>query len=253
MGQLKDELLEEEKRRNEEQDMEFQRQEEEYRFSKGNHVHQLKVKGEWRNCYGVTSVLGIIGNPGGLINWAVGLAVDAMKRGMSPEEAKKAHTKVRDKAGVHGTDVHALVERYVNSAIKGQAGLAMDVIPPEIVPFVEWCRSKGVKFLESEKSVYSKVHFYAGITDMLVEIEGKKYIADLKTGNSCQSKNWFQLGGYSVALEEMGYPKVDGYILFHLPKTGKLTVKMNYNVEKMKEVFLSALSVFKELEVLDST
>jgi hypothetical protein len=75
--------------------------------------------------------------------------------------------------------------------------------------------------LRSEFVVWSK-NGWAGQVDRLLEMNGKNYIVDLKSGSFGQV--WSQLGAYSLAAGEMG-TKVDGCGVIALPRDKTVPAK----------------------------
>ncbi|MEU9888643.1 hypothetical protein [Sphaerisporangium sp. NPDC051011] len=127
---------------------------------------------------------------------------------------EKAHTEVRDSAGVRGTRVHALADRLVR-------GEEVDV-PEELAGHVEAC----VKFLDEwdvdalmvERPVFSRRHRYGGSPDLVATLrDGKRWLLDWKTNaRGPYGDMAFQLAAYRYAdlfLDEDGHeqpmPEID--------------------------------------------
>lgn len=117
--------------------------------------------------------------------------------------------------------------------------------------FMFWAEKEGVKFLESEKHIYSKEFWIGGIVDLVIEIKGKKYIADIKTSSGIYNEAFFQMGAYNLCLEEMGeYKDLDGYLVINLKKDGTMDLKMATDMETNKQAFKSALQLYKIIQSL---
>lgn len=227
----------------------------EYRFNKEQHIHELKVGGEWKPLIGVTSALQIIAKPQ-LIQWAANMAVEYIESHITLQnetwaalfkEAKTAHRRKKEEAGQKGTDVHKEIENLVagliatnNGVFKGDETSGI----PQIQKFIDWAVENKVKFLESEKHVFSESLWIGGILDLVLEMDGKKLIADIKTSSGIYNEAFFQMGAYDLCLEEMG-EKVDGYLVINLKKTGEFDLKIAENKELNKKAFLSALELYK--------
>lgn len=216
-----------------------------YHFDEIRHIHTYDGK----NLHGVTSVLKYWGDPGSLVGWAANQAVDAIERGDSPTEARKAYAKVRDKAGDRGKDVHGQLERAVNHWMV--AGTTPEVYEESVVgDVIEWMKKDGYKPLRSEMPVYHLDLWYAGILDAAVEKEGKKFIMDFKTSGSLQTKNFYQCGAYSLAIKDMKEEaQIDGVIIVHIPKGVSFNPEQNvyvrYDIGQLEEAFRNILSVYK--------
>jgi len=72
----------------------------------------------------------------------------------------------------------------------------------------KWLKDKKAKVLEIEVGVVNAEWWYAGRVDRIVEIDGKTYVIDIKSG-VLATKGRYQLAAYKLALEEMGWV-IDG-------------------------------------------
>ena len=188
---------------------------------------------------GVTTILGLV--PKYLLPWVARTTADYFRDGIlnrlagegsiEPtflatlhEEAKKEHTRKRDRAGDIGTLVHAYAEEVI-------AGGDLEIwdAPPEAQPgceaFQSWWFSLGQREeIQSERIVLSRKMFYCGKTDLVAKIDGRLSVVDFKTGSGFYEDQPLQLAAYAYALdEELGTEITDGWII-HLDKeTGKCT------------------------------
>lgn len=219
------------------------------------HSYLGKSKSRWLEMHGVTSLLGYWGEKDRLLQWAVDQAVNAIESetelwvewyGLRHTnlltEARKAHLKSLNEAGSHGTDMHALVEAYIDSQIDHTVVYTM-VHNPQLETFTHW--GNQVKFLASEMPLRSEKLWVAGTTDFICEIDGKRYIGDLKTSNYVSFKNFMQCGAYALMYEEMGHGKIDGIIIAHMPRGGGFKVHVDMEVDKYKELFKSLVMLCK--------
>lgn len=226
-----------------------------YKFNKEKHVHELNGK----RLHGVTSILKYWGDPGALVNWAANQAVDFCEQNLdklqSPadfqdtlKEARTAHLRKRDKAGDIGTQVHAELEEMVNNIIGKK--FDNDGYSPVVSNVLEWMSSENITPLASEMNVWSEKHWYGGITDAVIEKDGKKYILDFKTSNTLQTKHFYQMGAYSLAVKEMKEDaKVDGVVIVHIPKGKSFNPEKNvywrHDIEALEKAFLAILETYK--------
>jgi hypothetical protein len=215
-----------------------------YAFNSSRHIHTYDGK----NLHGVTSVLKMWGDPGSLVSWAANQAVDAIERGEAPEEARKAHLKIRDKAGDKGKEVHGQLEQALNIWIaEGQMRLSED---PIVNAVLEWLRSEGYTPIRTEVAVYNLELWYGGIFDAVVEKEGKRYILDFKTSGSVQTKFFYQCGAYSLAIKDMKKEaEIGGAVIVHIPRGVSFkpdtNIYVRYDIEALEDAFKNILSVYK--------
>ena len=111
------------------------------------------------------------------------------------------------KAGKEGTQVHEAAEALV----KGEEVTWMDeygrakysqVVWEMILKFYEFWSTYKPELISTEDFVWSDEHKYAGTADLVVKLDGKIWLLDLKTSNSLHKSYDLQLASYAVALKE---------------------------------------------------
>lgn len=233
----------------------------EYRFNETKHLHELLVDGKWKSLTGCTTILGVLAKPA-LIQWSANMAVQYVKDNakISPEglyelteavldEAKTAHRKKKEKAGDWGTEMHAWVELCINGLIDGTE-------PPELPKdefqaenaktFLKWVADNKVKFIASERAIYSRSLFLGGIVDIICEINGEVWLADIKTSSGIYFEAFWQMAGYQIMLEEMGTKKpIKGHIVLNLKKDGKFEEKRSVSMDDCKKGFLACVDIYR--------
>ena len=114
--------------------------------------------------------------------------------------------------------------------------------------FVDWAIENKVKFLASEKQMYSRAMWVAGTCDFTAIINGKLIMGDIKTSSGIYGREYFfQCAGYILMAEEHG-ETYDGSIIVRLGKDGSFETKESFDLEADKKGFLAALALFKALE-----
>jgi len=222
-----------------------------YAFNAARHIHTYDGK----PLHGVTSVLKNWGDPGALVNWAANQAVDAISRGESKEDARKAHLKVRDAAGDKGKEVHAILEKAMNVWIDvGVMQLTEDAVVNSVL---NWMSTNGYRPVEAEKGLYSVTMWTGGICDLVAEKDGKKFIMDFKTSGSVQTKFFYQMAAYSLMYKEMSDESIEGCVVIHIPRGASFSVDKNiytrYDMSELEQAWSSLLKVYlidKELQKL---
>jgi hypothetical protein len=172
------------------------------------------------------------------------------------KEARVAHRKKKESAGEWGTEVHTQAEEYINYCIEKEGGMAGTPFPkdyPKINHFIKWAADNKVKFLASEKHVYSKEMWVGGICDIICEIDGKRYVGDIKTSSGIYPEAFIQCSAYAEMLKEMGeYEKFDGVVILNLKKDGTFDYKYNYDMEGNFKCFQAALTIYRQLNAIDT-
>lgn len=189
--------------------------------SKTHEYYLVKEDNNKRLC-GVTTHIGVLDKPA-LIPWAVSVAVDFIRDHMDvlketddPDEILKMARAEADKQKDVAADIGKAIHTWIESHIKGEEPDMPE--DPKVIQgvnsFLDWVNENKVTFLWSERVVYSKKHGYVGTADLGIKIginghRGKKYLADIKTGNGIYAEVKQQTAAYEKALEEEG-DKYDG-------------------------------------------
>ena len=97
-----------------------------------------------------------------------------------------------------------------------------------ILKFHEFWTNVKPTLIESEIHLFSNVYIYAGTCDLVVEINGVRWLLDIKTSNSLHTSYELQLAAYAQAWNEDFAEKIN--------RTGILWLKSSKrkaNKEKM--------------------
>lgn len=223
-----------------------------FRYEEKGHSYWLDGK----RMSGVTTVLSVISKPK-LIQWAADMAVGYIKEKQAHDdetlaEARVAHAKKKEAGGDAGTDLHSEVEEYIKHMLADFDGVAQKVNPgfsAGAQKFIDWAVANGIKFLASEKQVYSKEWFCAGTFDFSFEREGQRFIGDLKT----MKKMWdrvpfFQTAAYMKMSQEMGEAPYNGSCIVNINKESfELTEHWTFDHESDRLAFEAALTLYRQL------
>lgn len=176
----------------------------------------------------VTGILGIIDKSRPLIYWAVGLAKDyliaRLNEGITSthiEEATRQHAVAKDAAATSGTMTHEWIEKYIQHKI---AGGEMPEMPAQkevqigVSAFLDWEKAHKVKFISSERMVYSKKNDYIGTMDIEAKVDGELCVVDIKTSNALYNTVMLQTAAYLKADEEETGKKYKGRWALRLAK-----------------------------------
>jgi hypothetical protein len=159
----------------------------------------------------------------------------------------------KEKAGGYGSKTHKEIEMIIKEAIANSGGIIKEHETGEeksIYNFVEWALKNNVKFLDSEKHVYSEKLFLGGIVDFICEIDGKVWIGDIKTsGSGIYPEHFAQMAGYQIMIDEMGlYKDIEGYLVVNLKESGEMLEKRSISNKDNKIFFLAALEIYRQQE-----
>lgn len=133
----------------------------------------------------------------------------------APDEARKS-------AGDRGTLVHD----YASRIAAGEVVTPPDDVVEYVESYVRWLDANDVRIVLSERPVASRAHFYAGRFDLIGELNGERWLLDIKTGGVYGDAS-LQLAAYAGAdfyVDENGVelpvPIVDKIGVVHVQPDG---------------------------------
>jgi hypothetical protein len=227
------------------------------RYDTDNHVYLLVLEdGSLEVVNGVTSVCHIIDKSRVLIPWACKMmaqkiqaiipSIDALQ-GLNYDSfidavnsAKSAHKEKLDEAGNIGHIAHAWIEEYIQAQIEkdeAKSWYLLKNFPSDprannaCNAALEWMENHNVRWLFTERKVYSRNHKYAGTMDGLCQVDSCKdplccpnvfkdhvAIADWKTSNYLYPEYLMQTAAYQHSYEEETGEVVDDRWIIRLGK-----------------------------------
>ncbi len=195
------------------------------------HVYTVSVdEGKFSRRKSVTGISGLPDKSKQLIPWALEegakelLAVLETGRKITELDIVQsvfASQDTKEKAANVGTAIHDLCEQYIKSKLLlgPEPELPKDeTIALGYTAFLEWEASHEVKFLWTEKLLYSKKHNYCGKADFGAIVNGRRDLCDIKTGNGLYNGVRTQTAGYVIASEEESDDKWEGRWAIRLAK-----------------------------------
>jgi hypothetical protein len=235
-----------------------------YTFDEVKHAHMLNGK----PLMGVTTVMDKTLSKPALIPWAVKTTVEWIQKNCQVsqlgeaylvsekdlEEAKKEHTKRKTDAGDWGSRVHNACEVWCET---GELPTDEDILP-SVMNFVNFISNNGFKVLGVERPVWSKEWWIGGIFDLVLEKDGKVYIADIKTSSGIYDSHFIQMGGYYKCLLENSWQKdygvneFTGAIVINLKKDNKMAWAKSEALNVMVECFAGIIAIHKNKGVLET-
>lgn len=189
--------------------------------------HVYMVDGERKT--GVTTFLGIVDKSRALVGWAVDLFRDFLLD--APGEITEnmiftgsmLHEVRKQEAADIGTVIHGWCEQYIKHKL-GKKGIEMPEMPEDkavqvgVMSFLDWEKQHKVKFISSERTVYSRKHDFIGTMDIEAKIDGRLCLVDLKSSNGLYNTVRLQTAAYVMADQEESGRKYDGRWAIRLAK-----------------------------------
>jgi hypothetical protein len=200
------------------------------RFVEGNHAYYVTDPAKGlvnKRLKGSTTIEGIKDKSRPLCIWATELARDFLEEKLVKNgiitvvdvyEAANLYNVRRDEAANLGTEIHDWCEKFIKHSLKSPGYENMPLMPANrnvkigAGAFLDWAYEHNVKFISSERLVYSRNYLNTGTLDIEAEIDGKLSLTDLKTSNGLYNDVRLQTASYaSFDMEENEYsgtPKV---------------------------------------------
>ena len=118
------------------------------------------------------------------------------------------------KSAKEGTHTHDAIERYLKGEEilwvneYGNANYSLEVWKM-ILRFVDFWETYKPKLIHSEIHLFSDVHKIAGTCDLVLEINGKIWLLDIKTSNNLHTSYDLQTAAYAVCWNETFEEKIE--------------------------------------------
>ncbi len=226
----------------------------------GGHLYTL-VDGEttYGPYPGATALTGLqdsLGGAGGLMGWAVNLALDEVERSMAdiqanmwPEVRRRAY-QAQNKPRELGTSVHSSVEQFNTESRLDSIGYET---APYLAQYGHAIYREGIKILNTEQYVVNTDVGFGGTYDSIVEIAGKRGMLDVKSGKEKPSQR-LQLTGLSMGqwhglagMEAEPMPALDpvGWILLLRPDGYQLVEHEITNLDR--EHFIGLVEMYHRI------
>jgi hypothetical protein len=274
-------------------------------FDPGPHVYYRYVNGERRDIDGVTTVLGVIAKPF-LVPWATKLTIETLKKRMfwpdgrlknfSTEEllawfkeAKDKHKERLNEAGDIGTLAHNALEDAIKHAIAVTNGVVqtcpivkVDPVNPATEENIrkaqncvnrafEWMQAHNVRWLHTERKIYSLEFDYSGTLDgdALIDsctdrfckgcrgrvFKDRRAITDWKSSNHLSDSYAYQTAAYQFAhIEEFPDLYIPDRWIMRLGKEEGDFEAWYLPAEYFEadfEAFLAALQLYRSLDEIE--
>jgi len=225
-------------------------------FYEESHMYYLEENGKKTRLSGVTTFCKMVSDAEPLIKWSVETTVEFLQNNkdllmQDPDRilqlAKDESANQKNIAAEAGKTIHAWVENYING---GAVTMPDD---PQVFravnSFLQWAEDEKIKFIASEKIVYSKKHRFVGTLDILATKNKKNYLLDIKTGNGVYPDHYLQTSAYASAHTEESGMEFEGRYILRLSKENEEQF-MERMEKKMAKGKLKIMPEFKPFEAI---
>ena len=154
------------------------------------------------------------------------------------------------KAGKEGTQVHEAIENYLlgeKIQMINDAGFSnySTFVWKMILKFHEFWTTHKPILLETEIHLFSDKYKFAGTCDLIVEIEGERWLLDIKTSKSLHTSHELQLAAYTQAWNELYEEKIDRIGIIWLKSSKQKEDKKGKRFKVKDGNYLNPLEVLK--------
>jgi hypothetical protein len=237
------------------------------RYDPKDHVYLLVTPEGLERQDGVTTICHIVDKSNVLIPWAVKMmaqkllaTVQDFATGMNVKQeglpdyysfhepkfsdwinqAKSAHKDKLEDAGEVGHIAHAWIESYIKAVLVKDQNKIEEILanfPPDpracsaCIAALDWMQQHNVRWLGTERKVYSRHYKYAGTMDGLCLVDScnnpkccrqpfrdRRTVADWKTSNYLYVEFILQTAAYKQAYEEETNDRIDDIWIIRLGK-----------------------------------
>ena len=226
------------------------------RFYEDSHQYWVSVDGSpFKRKSGVTTIGGIKDKSVPLGKWQQSITADFLfkkldsKKKIDEDAIVEAISQCdiqKEEAADIGHKIHEWCEHYIKYKL-GEPGYETIPTIPEgteatngVNAFLEWEKSHKVKFISSERVVYSLEHDYIGTLDIEAMVDGELCLVDLKSSNGLYNGVRTQTEAYARADEEERGRKL--YKGRWAIKLSKFDEKEYLRKEELKNILKSRLA-----------
>lgn len=228
------------------------------RFEGEGDKHKLFDK-DGNQILSVSKISGIIDKSPALMGWAakmMGLYLLGEKEKGNDkiteeliDRAKKEYRFIQQKAKDVGKEVHDWIHQKIIG--KNPEMPEDEQVVNGITAYLKFQKQHKVKWLETERVVYSKKYKYGGFLDGIGIMDNELILPDFKSSNGFWPEMEIQLAGYDIAYTEETGKKPKKHLIIRFGKdTGEFEVKYLNNIEKSRKAFLGLIPVVRRLEEL---
>ena len=235
------------------------------KFYQLSHQYWVSVKGDkFTRRTGVTTICGIKDKSIALGMWQQQITADFLLKKIAAGESithdlaleaiVQNDLKLKESVDI-GNEIHDWCSKYIKFKLKEPGYREMPSMPElkeavtGVNAFLDWEKENKVKFLSSERVVYSKKHDFIGTMDIEAMVNGKIALTDLKSGNGLYNSVRAQTAAYVMA--DMEEDKKKKYQVRWAIRVAKLTEEEYFRKEERKKEIKQFIARFQGKEVKD--
>ena len=161
------------------------------------------------------------------------------------------------KAGEEGTQVHEMIEDYLNGEELNFLINGQPMYNPEIwqmfLRFVDWWETYNPTLIETEVHLFSDKLKIAGTCDCICEIDGELWVIDFKTSNHLHTTYELQSAAYAQMYKECFGQTADRIGILWLKSKSRGVDRTGFKIKGKKwEMYESPRTQEENLEIFKS-
>jgi hypothetical protein len=172
-----------------------------------------------------------------LIHWAWQLGI----RGINYREYKNETAAI-------GTLVHEMImadlknEKY---STEEYTKTQIDQAENSFLSYLEWKKKYQIEPIFVEQPLVSENYMFGGTPDFFGRVNNVFTVIDFKSGEGLYEEYWYQLAGYGILLEELGY-KPEKYMLVRIGRTEDEAFQEQIKTDLFwqRKIFFSLLDIY---------
>lgn len=153
--------------------------------------------------------------------------------------------RVADEAAIEGTQVHELIawRLWKMMGVDAPRPVVSEEAAFRESGWLHWAKDVKLKPLAVEAKLFNRALRYCGTLDLLAEVEGRIGLLDYKRSKAVYESHHLQSIGYRMALEEIGFDPMPGYVLL-MPPGGDPDLRPCRDDEATREAFRACVSLY---------
>lgn len=186
---------------------------------------------------GCTTIIGVLNKPS-VVVWANKIGLQGIEMSKYVDDLAEVGTLAHEMISAHFTGKKVDTDEYSKKVI--------DRAENSMISFLEWVKNKKIDVIFSEKVLVSDKFGYGGTIDMYCNLDGENYLIDFKTGSGIYDDHFYQMAGYKILLNEVGY-KVDKAMIVNIPRdeNERFQTEVVKDMSKNEKIFMLCLELYK--------
>lgn len=207
-------------------------------------AHTIYKNAAGKRVPGTTTISGILDKSRFLVPWANKLGLQGIDSRSYVDEKAKSGTLAHAMAARELTLDMGMTPEVINLA--DYTGHEISAAENSFIKWLDWKKAHTIKPVLVEAELVSEKYQYGGQIDCYASIDGRMALIDNKTSKAIYDEHWIQVAGYSIILEELGYPVDEVRILqIGRDESEGFHEEVKTDLSIQKEIFLHCREIYE--------